>query len=308
MHKQKNVLAYGFLTIAALFWAGNLVVGRMIHSEIPPFTLAFYRWLLVIVILLPLLFSKMLTNLTEIKKHFISLVILSFLAIVINSSFVYLGLRFTTVLNASLIFATIPLLTMVLSFLLLGDLMSHYKIVGALFSFLGAIIIILNGVPGTLLKIHYQYQDLFILIAVTAWVLFSILYKKITIPLSPLLFLLVIAILGDLMLLPCMLIEKYMGYSIHYSLMSLSGIFYAALFSSVLAITFWNIGIETVGPGVASRFFNLLPFFSVLLSVIFLGETIHTYHLLGGSFVLLDILLTCIATKFLLYTNPRTAS
>lgn len=291
MNKKQVLSAYILLTMSALFWAGNFVVGRIVHTEFPPFTLAFFRWLLVIIILLPMLYTDLMESLPEIRKHIISLLILSILCITINSSFVYLGLNFTTVLNTSLIYATVPVLITLMSFFLLGDSLSQCEIFGALISFLGAIFILLGGDPRTIFKIHYQFGDFFILIAAVSWALFSVIYKKVAIQMSPLLFLLVIALLGDILLLPCVFVEKYMGHNVHYSLLSIGGVLYASIFSSLLAMTCWNIGVSVVGASIAANFFNLLPFFGSILSVLFLGESIRMYHLFGGFFVLLGVFL-----------------
>lgn len=278
-------------------------MGRIVHTEIPPFTLAFFRWMLVIIILLPLNYSNMTKNFPEIRKHFISLLVLSILGITINSSFVYLGLNFTTVLNTSLIYATVPVLIILLSFILLGDSLSQYKIFGMLLSFIGAIFIISNGNLRTISKIHYQLGDFFILIAVISWAFFSVIYKKMTIKISPFLFLLVTAIIGDIFLLPCMLLEQYIGHIAHYNFLILSGVLYASLFASVLAITYWNIGVRVAGPSVAAHFFNLLPLFGSILSMLFLGETMHWYQLFGGFFILLGVLLAAgeASVKSILY-------
>lgn len=305
MNKQKLSSAYILLILSALFWSGNFVIGRIVHTEVPPFTLAFYRWLLVIIILLPVNYSNMIENFAEIKKHFISLLVLSILGITINSSFVYLGLNFTTVLNTSLIYATVPVLMILLSFFLLGDSLSQYKIFGAVLSFLGVIVILLKGNLYNISEIHYQFGDFFILIAAISWALFSVIYKKITIKIPPFLFLLVTAIIGDIVLLPCAVIEQYMGHLVHYNLLSLSSVLYASLFSSVLAITSWNIGVRMVGPGIAAHFFNLLPVFGSILSILFLGEAIHLYHLFGGSFVLLGVLLATMETRVKSILMPK---
>lgn len=294
MNKQKLLSAYFLLILAALFWSGNFVVGRVVHSDIPPFTFAFCRWMLVILLLLPFNYSTMTKNIPMIRKNIVGLLVLSMLGIAINSSFVYLGLNFTTVLNTSLIYATVPVLIMLMSFILLGESLSQKKLFGMLLSFFGAIFILSSGDLLTISAIHYQLGDFFILIAVISWALFSVIYKKMSIEISPFVFLLVTAIIGNVFLLPCMLLEQYMGHIAHYNLLSLSGVLYASLFASVLAITYWNIGVRVAGPSVAAHFFNLLPMFGSILSILILGETMHWYHFVGGFFILLGVLLAAL--------------
>ncbi len=294
MSKIKPFSAYIFLILAPLFWSGNFVMGRFMHSEIPPFSLAFFRWFLVILILMPGNYSNLRRNWPEIKKNFVKITILSILSIVIYTSFVYLGLHDTTVLSASLINATVPVLMVLLSFFLISDSLSIHKLFGISLSVLGVVFIITKGDLSAITKIHYNLGDLVILFAAGSWALFSVLYKKMELKLTPFLFLLVTAIIGDLILLPCAIVEHQMGYLTQYGWLSFGSVLYASLFSSVLAFTFWNIGVREAGPGIAAYFFNLLPVFGSVLAILFLGENVHLYHLYGCLFVFSGILL---ATK-----------
>ena len=112
---------------------------------------------------------------------------------------------------------------------------------------------------------------------------------KISKSLPPFSFLLIIAIIGELFLLPCFLIEHHSGLIMHYVWPSFFSIFYAATFSSILAITFWNIGVREIGASTAGHYFNLLPVFASILAVIFLREKIHFYHIFGMAFVFFGI-------------------
>ena len=50
----KNTKAYIMLILATLFWAGNFTIGKFAFTEnIPPYSLAFFRWTLVWIILAP---------------------------------------------------------------------------------------------------------------------------------------------------------------------------------------------------------------------------------------------------------------
>lgn len=289
MPNQKRSYAYMLLILAPLFWAGNFIMGRIMHGHMPPFTLAFYRWLFVIILLLPMNYVKLKQYKTEIKNRFISLLMLSLLSIVIYTSFVYLGLHFTTVVSGSLINATIPALIVLSSYFLIGESLTARKLIGIALSLLGIAFIITKGNLATLLHLHYNGGDFIIFIAAVSWALFSVLFKKLIETIPPFLFLLITAIIGDLILLPCFLVEHHLGFVMQYNWMTFTSILYAALFASVLAFTFWNIGIREIGPSTAGYFLNLLPVFGSILAIIFLGEKVHPYHIVGCSFVFAGI-------------------
>ena len=66
---------------------------------------------------------------------------------------------------------------------------------------------------------------------------------------------------------------------------------YVAIFPSVLAFIFWNRAVRDIGANRAGAFIHLMPVFSSILAIIFLGETIETFHLQGIGLVFAGILL-----------------
>ncbi|MDF2530252.1 MAG: protein of unknown function transrane [Gammaproteobacteria bacterium] len=289
--KNSNAFALFLLAFSPLMWSGNFIVGRTMHAEVPPFALGFYRWILVVIILLPFVIKSLPSFWSEIKQHWFGLTCLSVLSIVINSPVFYLGLHFTTVINASLVYSTVPALILLLSAFLLKDSLTGLKLLAICISMLGIVIIMTQGHPAILLKLQFDRGDLFILMAALSWALFSVYLKVFKTNLPPLLFLFVTSVIGSILLFPCYVIEHAMGYHSVFNLQTGMGLFYASAFSSVLGYTAWNLGIAKKGPATAGYFFNLLPVYSTILAVIFLGEQLHVYHIFGISFVLLGILL-----------------
>lgn len=291
MHKPNHLNAYLLLTLAPLLWSGNLLIGKLSHSEIPPFSFAFFRWLTVIIVLAPFYLKDLIACKDEVRQNFIKVLVLSFFSITTYTSFVYLGLHFTSVINTSLFKAIVPALIVLLSYFLIGDSLSSHKIIGVALSLLGAVMIITQGHLSQLIHLHYNIGDFVIIFSSVGWAIFSVLFKKfnLSIPLLP--FLLLTAIIGDLTLLPCYLVELKLGYQLQWSMVNVSYILYTALFSSIIAYSAWNRGVSEAGPGIAALFFNLFPVFGTMLAVIFLGETIRAYHVAGFMLVITGIYL-----------------
>ena len=107
------------LVCATLFWAGNFNIGKFAFIEsISPFTLAFLRWFLVWIILMPFTYKEIYNKLTYIKKNWL---VISFMGVITISTFnsvVYFALNYTQVVNAVLMLAAIPAATIVLSSLM----------------------------------------------------------------------------------------------------------------------------------------------------------------------------------------------
>lgn len=283
-----NKLALAFLILAPLLWAGNFLVGKIANTVIPPFTFAFLRWLVVSACLAPFATPIVIQQWGMIKKQLVPLSILSFLSIFSYTAFVYWGLHYTSVVKASLLNATVPIIILLLSFFVLEEKLTLQKIFGVFLSIIGAVKLITRG-NIHLIDNQFNRGDFLIILAAASWGIFSVYYKKHPLKISPLLFLFITATLGTLMLFPTFLIERQLGYFFILNIVSSMSIGYAAIFSSILAFTFWNIGVMTKGPTQAGYFFNLLPVFSTMLAVIFWGEKLHTYEALGFLSIILGI-------------------
>lgn len=280
------------LILTQFFWAGNFVVGKIVHNCIPPFTLAFYRWMLVAIILFPFSFSDISRQLPVIKKNFVFIAILGVLSITIFTSFTYFGLRYTTIIKASLINAFNPTIIILFSLFIKKSLPSVKTMLGVFYSLIGVTFILTEGNLSRVLFLNYNIGDIIILIAAISWAIFSILLKNIPQNISPISFLFLTALIGDIMLFPAFLVEHHFGYVIKYNLMSIGSILYTAVFASILAFSFWNISVQQVGPKAAGHFLNLFPIFCSILSIIFLNEKMHYYHFIGASLVFLGIYFT----------------
>ena len=113
------------------------------------------------------------------------------------------------------------------------------------------------------------------------WSLYTILLRRRPPGLNMLSFLFVLAVIGDLVVLPFWIGEMALGRYIAWTPATLAALLSVALFSSVLAYIFWNRGVEAVGAQVAGLFVHLMPVFGVILAWLFLDERLHVYHVAG---------------------------
>jgi drug/metabolite transporter (DMT)-like permease len=100
-----------------------------------------------------------------------------------------------------------------------------------------------------------------------------------------------ITIMGTLMLLPVYLWETVTVKPVPLSAASIGAILALALLVSVFGNLCWNIGNRIIGPSSASIFINLIPVFGIVLATTFLGEKLHTYHVVGGLMVVAGLVL-----------------
>ena len=86
------------LVCATLFWAGNFNIGKFAFIEnIPPFSLAFLRWLLVWIILMPFTYKEIYNLKKTIFKNFKLLFLLGMSSVFLYSALTYKALNYTQV-------------------------------------------------------------------------------------------------------------------------------------------------------------------------------------------------------------------
>lgn len=282
---------YLLLTLTAVFWSGNMVVGRGIHEAVPPFALAFWRWTIALMCVLPLALPHLRTQWPLVKKHWKVLVVLGLLGVGGFNTLVYVGLHSTTATNASILNSFIPIATIALAFVLLGRRLARMEAVGVVVSLLGVGLIVARGDLDTLLALSLNRGDLWLLAAVLVWGLYTVgLHWRP--PIHPMLLFAVCAVVGLALLAPLYAWELASGQFIQMSAPALGAIVYVGIFPGFLGHVFYNAGVAAVGPNQGSLFIHLMPVFGTLLAAAFLGERPYWFHFVGMGLILAGIFLT----------------
>ena len=176
---SKKYLAYLLLTFSVLFWAGNFIVGKFATLfEIPPLTLNVLRWLSVWLILMPFTYKEIYNNFSYIKKNWLVISFMGLITISTFNSVVYFALNHTQVINAVLVLAAIPAATIVFSLFMNIEKTNIFQLLGLFFSIIGIGSIISNGDLQRIVSLSFNKGDLWMLVCVFTWALYSILLKK----------------------------------------------------------------------------------------------------------------------------------
>jgi drug/metabolite transporter (DMT)-like permease len=283
---------YLLLVLTTLFWAGNFVLGRAVKASIPPIGLAFWRWAIALAVLLPFSLPHLRAQWPRVRDNWRSLAVYGILGVTCFNTFVYIGLHYTTAINALLVNSVIPVLIVVLSRILAGTPVTRLQAVGVMLSLAGVIIIICRADTVLFLSLQINRGDLWVLLAVMSWAFYTFMLRKRPADLHPLSFLSAIIIIGLVVLAPFYVWEISRGGRVGLNLATCGTLLYLALFPSVLAFIFWNQAVGEVGPNKAGLFLHLMPVFGAFLSYVFLGESLHLYHLAGIGLIFSGIYLT----------------
>lgn len=280
------------LTLTALFWAGNFVLGRAVKSSIPPISLAFWRWTIAFLILIPFSFPHIRAQWPLLQKNSRMLTVYGLLGVTCFNTFVYIGLHSTTATNALLINSVIPILIVLLSRLLAATPVSFRQGVGIAISLTGVLTIVCRANLDVILTLQINRGDIWILLAVVSWALYTFLLRQRPADLHPLTFLTAVIAVGMIPLSILYVWELAQGARFVLDPANMASILYVALFPSVLAFIFWNQAVREVGPNKAGLFLYLMPVFGAILSAVFLGESIRAFHLIGMTLIFTGIHLT----------------
>ncbi len=276
--------AYLLLSLASLFWAGNVVLGQFIAGHIPPITLSVIRWSGAVVLLLPFAARHLARDWPLIRKHAGLLAFLALTGFSAYNTMAYYGLQFTTAINGLLLQSVAPLFVAVWSFFLFRDRLTLRQAGGICLSLAGVVVIICHGSLDVLLGIDFNRGDIWFVVALLIYAFYAAILRKRP-PIHPTSFLAVGMGLGAVFLLPGMVLELASGRTFVFDAESALSLAYICIFPSLLGYLFLNRGIELVGANRAAPFIHLVPVFGSVLAIVLLGESLELYHAVGYALV-----------------------
>lgn len=273
--------------LAVLIWSGNAIVCKLAAGAIEPGVIAFYRWLLAWLLVTPFMARTVWQQRQQIRPHLRRLMILALLGMMLNQSLGYYAAQSISAVNIGILNALIPLLTVLLSLWLLRDTPTLGIATGSVLSFAGLLWLVSEGQPARLLAQGISQGDLLMMLSVFTYALYGVLLKRWSLPFSGWMMLYLQMSAALLWLLPDFLRSESWALTAD----NLPLVLYAALPASLLATLFWLQGVRHLGANRTAIFMNLLPLFTTLFAVLWLGEQLQSYHLWGGSLTLLGVLL-----------------
>lgn len=281
---------YALCSYAILCWAGNFVVARLANLDVPPISLSFWRHVLAALMVLPLVLPALRSDWPVVKANLGLFSVLSFL-FVAGNTLVYFCVLYTSVINAALINAGVPVVVVFFSWLILRDTINQWQGLGIVLSMAGIAIVVSRGNLAALGSLDFRLGDLFMLLAVIAWALYMVLFKRAGLRISPWTLLLVLCAGGAAWLVPAYAVEIASGATTRLSLLTLASLVYVALFSTIIAWACWNSGTLRIGPNRTASFMNLHPVFGSALAITILGEALRGFHVAGTIPVLIGVYL-----------------
>ncbi|WP_457552764.1 DMT family transporter [Desulfobacula sp.] len=291
--KNQSFLAgYFFAFGATAIWSGNFIIARGLHESIPPVSLAFYRWLVAVIVFLPFALKSLIREWKIIKEHPAYFSITALLGITTFNTLIYIAGHTTTAMNLSLIAITFPIFIILFSRILYKEYLTIKKAIGIILVLIGVVTLITKGSLSVLLNISFNIGDVWMLLASIIFAVYSLFLRNKPGEISIKALQLSISILGLFFLFPFFLWEQT---TIHHPILTqttIPAILYVGIFASLAAFILWTKSVIILGPAKAGMVYYTLPLFSGILASLFLGETINMIYFYSMLLIFTGIVTT----------------
>lgn len=290
---QKQLyIGIGLAVLATIIWSGNFVVARGVIKQIPPISLAFYRWATASLIMLPLAWKHFQREKHINFKHCAYFLWTGLTGVTLFNTLVYIAGHHSPAINLALIGTTSsPVFAIILAAIFLREPISPWRIAGLLLCLTGIVYLLSRGSWEQLKAFRFSAGDIWVLLGALAFAIYNILVRRKPAGLHPLNFLFTIFLTGTLLLLPFFILEVAHAEPITWNLNLVLIILYLGAGASVIAFLCWNIAINRLGAGRTALFGNLIPVFSILEAVLILGEKMTMVHVLSGVLVIAGVII-----------------
>ncbi|MBK7291640.1 MAG: DMT family transporter [Chitinophagaceae bacterium] len=296
---QNKILVGAALAIlATLIWSGNFIIARGSKNDIPPITLAFYRWLSATIILLPFTWHLFIKEIALLKKHFWYFLLTAVSGVTLFNTFVYIAGHTTEAINMALLGTTTsPIMSVILARIFLKESIPLTRVIGMLICISGILLLLSKGSIDTLLSFSFTKGDWWMLAAAFTFAVYNVCVRKKPVTMSSRNFLFTIFLIGTVLLLPFYLYELKTEGGFEFNIQNIGAIFYLGLGASVICFLLWNKSIANLGAGRASLFGNLIPVFSSIEAVLFLNEKVSLIHLYSFILVIAGLIIANLQIK-----------
>lgn len=288
---MNNNKTYVLLCFAAILWGTQPVVVKGILKELSPVMITFYRYISISAILLVILFINNRQAFLPPARHFFTLLLMGVSGITLNNVLQFSGLKYSTAINCTLVSATTPALTAVLTAIFLKEQMNKVQWLGISISSAGVLFLVAHGSIDTIMNLSFNYGDILFFGSQVCWAIYTILGRKVMNEISPVAATAWAGLAGAVMT-GILALSEGLDAAVNITASGILAMSYLIIGGGVLAMTWWNKGVKTVGPSQAAIFINIMPLVGMIFAVIFLGEDLGWREIVGGFWIIFGVYLT----------------
>lgn len=271
--------------------ASNLIVARGGVEFVPPISLAFWRWTLVFIILLPFTYLSLRKNFKIIKNEYKKLFFLGAMGCGVCGAFPFLAGETTTVTNMGIIYTSSPIFIILISSIFFREKINFIKIIGLISCLMGVFVIIIKGDLNLLINLKLTIGDLWMLAAAVGWALYSIylFYWKSKLPIFQRFAL--VAFFGSASLFPFYILEEFLFQRTTFSTEFFSWVTFAAISPGIIAFTLYTIAQKKLGASLTGFTLYIFTVYAAIYGLFLFDEKLEFYHYVGTILVFFGVYL-----------------
>jgi len=272
------------VNLATLSWASNAALGRWLRDDVGPLTLTALRFTVATAF-----FGYLLRGRSPDEWRYGRdkwwLLAMGLAGVVFFSPLLYLGLRYSTAVNCSLIQGFSPLITALIAGLIIQEPVSRGQMAGAILGLIGVVGLISGGSLSFLIHLHFNGGDLILLAAAVVWAFYSVFGRRVMRYRSPVSATALSGFLGLPLLIAAAFFE-YQHFPLNLRPETIAAILHICVVPTIIGFWCWNRAVQTLGAGGAMVFYNTLPLYGVVMGALFLQESLGMTHFVFGGLIL----------------------
>lgn len=288
--------AYILLLFFPAMFSANMIVAKAMADLFPPMSLAFWRWLLALLVLGACCWPSLVRFRHQILAEWFEFLILGALGMGVCGAFVYLGAMTTSATNIGIIYASAPIFIILMARAFFAEKLSYLQLFGVGVCLIGVVFILSQGKITTLFALEFVAGDLWIVGASCGWAGYSILQKYRPSKLPMLVRMCGITLGGVVCLLPFTVFEvSQQGWPTlsEKILLNMAILVFICSLGAYLIYYFVQTHIGASRAGLAMY---LAPIYNTIMAWFILGETPLPFHYVGAAMILAGIFITSLPT------------
>ncbi len=276
------------MILTVILWGLSYISTKIVITQIPPISIAFFRQIIAAAILIPLaMYSGALRKVT--LRDLGTIVLASLFGLVLYFIFENTSLQYTTASNASMIVAALPIFTLISEALFFRLKVTRNMVVCLMLSMVGVYLVVtINGQMD--LSSARFLGNLLMICAMGCWIVYTSINKKLNIMHPSIAIITYQSLVSVLLFIPFVIPEAARWPSFtSVSFSSVANLVFLGVFCSAFAYFFYIYAAKRLGATVCATFLNLIPVVTVVSGSIILQEDLFLIQIFGMGVIMASI-------------------
>ena len=290
--RRQNQIGAALAITSSIIWSGNFIVSRYAINLAGPASLAFMRWTVATLFMLPFAYKNLKKEWPIFKANKAYFFWMGFIGFSIYNTLIYTAGHYTTAINMALFGSTVhPIVAAVLAAYFVNEKLHWKNITGIFLGLLGTIYLLTNGQLSNIVHFQISSGDLWMIGAGICFGIYNVFVRKKPVGISNNSFLLVLFAIGAILLFPVATYEMNFIQPVVYNQQLLWIVLYIGIGNSTISYLIWNNAIQKIGAGKAALFGTLIPLLSSIEAVFLLGESFSTAQIISGCIIIIGLII-----------------